>query len=311
MHRRSRIAGASALLASLVLATGAGAQTPSPSPAVESPAAESPAAASPAPGADDRARHPAHIHTGTCADLGEIVAPLQDVRARSAAAADDASPAPDAATRRAGVESSVTRVDLRLRDIRGDDHAIMVHESEESIQNYIACADLAGRVRDGVLVVELEEQNDSGYSGVAFLDAAGDRTWVYLAIMREAGAGEFAGTPPDAVDVSPSPMASPAASPAASPVTSPAAGSPAATTGDTVAIRDFAFQPAALDVALGTTMTWTNEDSVQHTATADDGSFDSGELAQDESFSHTFSTPGTFTYICTIHPSMTGAITVS
>ena len=57
-------------------------------------------------------------------------------------------------------------------------------------------------------------------------------------------------------------------------------------------------------------MTWTNADSTQHTATAGDGSFDSGTLAQGETFSQTFETAGTFDYICKIHPNMKATITV-
>ena len=77
-----------------------------------------------------------------------------------------------------------------------------------------------------------------------------------------------------------------------------------------VTIQDFAFGPGSISVAVGSTVTWTNQDSVSHTVTADDGSFDSGRLAQGATFSQTFDTPGTYTYHCAIHPSMTGTITV-
>ena len=60
----------------------------------------------------------------------------------------------------------------------------------------------------------------------------------------------------------------------------------------------------------GTTVTWTNSDSTQHTVTADDGSFDSGVLAQGQTFSHTFDTAGTIAYHCTIHPNMQATVTV-
>ena len=68
--------------------------------------------------------------------------------------------------------------------------------------------------------------------------------------------------------------------------------------------------PASLDIAVGTTVTWTNNDGAPHTVTADDGSFDSGNLDQGATFSFTFETAGTFSYICKIHPSMTAVITV-
>ena len=77
-----------------------------------------------------------------------------------------------------------------------------------------------------------------------------------------------------------------------------------------VAIADFAFSPATLAIAAGDTVTWTNEDAVAHTATSTTGAFDSGLLDQGESFSLTFTTPGTYDYLCTPHPSMTGRIVV-
>jgi LPXTG-motif cell wall-anchored protein len=77
-----------------------------------------------------------------------------------------------------------------------------------------------------------------------------------------------------------------------------------------VAIADFAFSPPMLTITAGDTVTWTNEDPVVHTATSATGAFDSGDLAQGDSFSFTFTTPGTYAYICTPHPEMTGQIVV-
>jgi amicyanin len=77
-----------------------------------------------------------------------------------------------------------------------------------------------------------------------------------------------------------------------------------------VAIADFAFEPATLTITAGDTVTWTNEDAMVHTATSVDGSFDSGDLDQGESYSLTFTTPGTYAYLCTPHPTMTGRIVV-
>jgi amicyanin len=77
-----------------------------------------------------------------------------------------------------------------------------------------------------------------------------------------------------------------------------------------VAIADFAFSPPTLTIAVGDTVTWTNEDAVVHTATSTAGAFDSGDLAQGESYSLTFTAPGTYMYLCTPHPSMTGQIVV-
>lgn len=75
-----------------------------------------------------------------------------------------------------------------------------------------------------------------------------------------------------------------------------------------VTIKDFAFSPAALEIAVGDSVTWTNEDSAPHTVTGD-GGIDSGNLAQGKSFTHTFESAGAFAYRCSIHPNMTGTVT--
>lgn len=75
-------------------------------------------------------------------------------------------------------------------------------------------------------------------------------------------------------------------------------------------IANFSFQPSSSAVAVGGTVTWTNNDSMPHTVTADDGSFNSGPISPGTTFSHTFSTPGTVSYHCSFHPSMHGSIVV-
>jgi plastocyanin len=82
----------------------------------------------------------------------------------------------------------------------------------------------------------------------------------------------------------------------------------AASTG--VTIRDFEFAPGSVTIDAGDTVTWNNQGPTGHSATADDGSFDTGILADGESGSHTFSQAGTFSYFCTPHPNMRGTITV-
>jgi plastocyanin len=78
-----------------------------------------------------------------------------------------------------------------------------------------------------------------------------------------------------------------------------------------VTIANFAFDPPTLDIETGTTVTWTNQDSATHTATGTGGEFDTGNLDQGQSGSVTFDNEGTFNYICSIHPNMTGVINVS
>jgi plastocyanin len=92
---------------------------------------------------------------------------------------------------------------------------------------------------------------------------------------------------------------------------SPTGGAVRAQESAAVSIVDFAFEPATLEVAAGTTVTWTNNGSAPHTVTADDGSFDSGELAPGASFSFTFESAGSVAYHCNIHPQMTATITVA
>jgi plastocyanin len=76
-------------------------------------------------------------------------------------------------------------------------------------------------------------------------------------------------------------------------------------------IGDFAFTPAELTVAAGTTVAWTNEDLAPHTATVEDGSFDSDRLDQGASFQHAFDEPRTFAYHCSFHPGKMGSIVVT
>jgi plastocyanin len=82
----------------------------------------------------------------------------------------------------------------------------------------------------------------------------------------------------------------------------------AASTG--VTISDFQFSPSAVTVNVGDTVTWTNAGPTPHSATANDGSFDTGIMDEGASGSHTFTEAGTFSYICTPHPNMTGTVTV-
>ena len=80
--------------------------------------------------------------------------------------------------------------------------------------------------------------------------------------------------------------------------------------GTQVIIASFQFTPATLTVAAGTTVTWTNNDSLTHTVTANDGSFDSSNLKPGQQFSYTFNTPGTYSYHCALHPFMSGVVVV-
>jgi plastocyanin len=79
-----------------------------------------------------------------------------------------------------------------------------------------------------------------------------------------------------------------------------------------VAIGGFAYSPASITVSVGDTITWTNNDPQTHTATADDASWNSGNIAGGGGTKAvTFTTAGTFPYHCAIHSSMTGTVTVT
>jgi plastocyanin/sugar lactone lactonase YvrE len=112
--------------------------------------------------------------------------------------------------------------------------------------------------------------------------------------------------------VTPTPEAMPLATdtpPAASDAATPAGADDMHTT-VAVEIKDYAFTPPTLTVPAGTTVTWTNNDAVPHTATASDASFDSGNLNPGQSYSFTFATPGSYPYACQYHAGMTGTIVV-
>jgi plastocyanin len=105
-----------------------------------------------------------------------------------------------------------------------------------------------------------------------------------------------------------------AAAAPAQPATAPAAPpTPSAPTTGAVAkagMRNLAFTPARIEVAAGTTVEWTNSDALAHTVTAPDRSFDSGLIEPGRSWSHTFTTPGTYNFACTPHPFMKGVVIV-
>ena len=141
--------------------------------------------------------HPAHIHSGSCAQLGDVVYPLDNVGGGTMMGtpvtgqqmgATDAIP----------VETSVTTVQTTLQELTGAAYAINVHESAQNIGNYIACGDIGGMVMSSDLAIGLRELNGSGYSGVAWLHDNGDGTTtvaVFLTQLSEMMATPQAGMP--------------------------------------------------------------------------------------------------------------------
>ncbi|MFE2707141.1 plastocyanin/azurin family copper-binding protein [Streptomyces mirabilis] len=98
------------------------------------------------------------------------------------------------------------------------------------------------------------------------------------------------------------------------PMSPPSTGAKAApVAGDAVAIKNFAFAPATLKVKVGTTVTWTNQDTDAHTVTSagSGGPLHSAALNTHATYSYTFTKPGTYSYLCTIHPFMTATVEVT
>lgn len=269
---------------------------------------------------EDDGPHPAHIHSGSCDDLGDIVVPLTDVVENTAGesfGSDQAVP----------VEVSETDVELSLSDLLAGPHAINIHQSAEAIQIYIACGDIGGRVIDGDLLIGLQEIDGSGHQGVARLETDDDGTEVsvYLAYQGAGFEAEQEAAAPAAATTAPADAAADAETPEAETpeaetpeaetpeAETPAAADDAAAAGQEVPvdIRDFAFSPNPVEIAVGDTVTWTNQDQVPHTATAEDrGVLQSGTISPGSSFSQTFETAGEFPYFCEFHPNMTGTIVV-
>jgi plastocyanin len=237
--------------------------------------------------------HPAHIHSGTCAELGDVVAPLNDV---TYIGGDSERTGPASAI---PVKGSVTVVDMPLQEIIDGGHAINVHLSADEIDTYIACGDIGGAVttdegeEENELIIGLGELNDSGHTGVAWLGAEGDQTRVAVLLVEP---GSSVGTGTEAAQ-----EATPGA----------AAGTDAAAESVAVEIKDFAFNPAEITVPAGGSVTWTNNDTTPHTATGlDRDALQSGAIAPGASFTQTFDAAGTFEYFCEFHPNMKGTITV-
>ncbi len=78
-----------------------------------------------------------------------------------------------------------------------------------------------------------------------------------------------------------------------------------------IAIENFTFDPPSITVTAGATVTWTNHDDIPHLVVIPGVKQRSAALDTDQSFSYTFSQPGTYTYFCRMHPKMTGTVVVT
>lgn len=164
-----RLGAVAAVTALVLLAPAAGAQTPE-------------SAATPA-GADSP--HPAHVHTGTCEELGEVVAPLTEVVDQAAVGEYRG------ASNSHAVKTSRTIIDLPLAEIIDGGHAINIHLSADEIDVYIACGNVGGVIEEEGgrehLLIALGEMNDSGHVGIAWLGSDGDQTEVQITLIEPEG----------------------------------------------------------------------------------------------------------------------------
>ena len=108
------------------------------------------------------------------------------------------------------------------------------------------------------------------------------------------------------------PAGTPAATPAQSATATPAPTAAPTAQAASVEIHNFAFNPNSLTVPVGTTVTWTNHDSVPHTITGDSGgTLASPSIPSGQAFSYTFTQPGTYTYNSINHTTKHGTVTVT
>ena len=87
-------------------------------------------------------------------------------------------------------------------------------------------------------------------------------------------------------------------------------GTPVSIVSRAASLTNTAYAPNPITIAAGDTVSWTNNDTEAHTSIGDDGSWNSGTIAPGATFNRTFTSAGTFTYHCSIHPNMIGTVTV-
>lgn len=124
--------------------------------------------------------HPVHVHSGTCAELGEVVVPLNDL---TAPAGDWTGP--DSAV---SVTLSENVIDMPLQEIIDGGHAINVHLSAEEIGTYVACGDIGGVITTDEggrqeMMIGLGELNDSGYAGTVWLGPSADGAQTEISVI--------------------------------------------------------------------------------------------------------------------------------
>jgi plastocyanin len=228
------------------------------------------------------ANHPAHIHDGSCQTLGDVLFPLSDVVPNGAVQDGTLDTTSGTVGMEAGapVAISTTTVDVTIAELLASPHAINIHKSNDEIGTYVACGNISGRMWNGELIVGVQQLHHSSDVGIAVLREENEQTNVSL-YMMVAESAEIAQGPEAIVEI---------------------------TGGE----GGWVFSPASLEIAAGTTVTWTNMTDTAHTVMGEELAFeDSGPFGQGETYSQTFTEPGTYRYQCGPHPFMTGTIVVS
>jgi plastocyanin len=228
--------------------------------------------------------HPVHIHEGTCDQLGEVLYPLSDIGPGAATkdGEDIATTGTIGPSDAEGVSISETTIDITVAELLAAPHAINIHTSADEITSYVGCGDISGQMWNGDLIIGLQQLNNSGDVGIAVLSEEAERTTVTLYMLTVDDDGATAESGPTAhVEI---------------------------TGGE----GGWAFTPSRLEIEVGTTVVWTNNTETSHTVTGKDLAFeDSGPFGQGETYSQTFTEPGTYSYFCSPHPFMTGTIVVT
>lgn len=159
LRRASFLVLLSALTAGALAAPGTSAQTPT---------------------ADGGSAHPVHVHTGTCAELGDVAVPLNDLVPPAGHWTGPESAVP--------VTLSENVIDMPLQEIIDGGHAINVHLSTEAIDQYIACGDIGGVIATDEggrreMMIGLAELNDSGYAGTVWLGPSEDDSQTEISVI--------------------------------------------------------------------------------------------------------------------------------
>ena len=143
--------------------------------------------------------HPVAIHQGTCLEpTAEPAYPIGDAGERTGN--DDATPTLEdvrGTPSGLGVDVASATIDVPLDDLLTEDrpHILMVHESAETYNTYIACSEIGGAVLDDSLLLGIRPLNNSEYAGVAVLAADGDQTAVTAYLINLTGRLEATPTP--------------------------------------------------------------------------------------------------------------------